>query len=415
MTFAGKVGCRGRMKTNWCHHEVSKKKSAEIQSIQKPFFAERMDSVKFELDSCMQNPRAFRGSTSTNELEVSIPAPLKYAAKLLSLLSKCHPQPELLRHHVSPKACPHMPRQVAFLPLLPLLPWNLRCTQVPKEPPEQLKPWRCWAGGWMDSLGRCMFFLVLFIAHHRPFMQKTIPVEPGVSNPSNTCSRQADNCVSAFCGTFDRNLAVKTNEMKPEETQEMYFMIRLQHYDLCDQIAGHFMEFLSWTVSPCFRAGGISSSSSFAHWWWQTVVLLGNASETNHCPMSYGINNDLLYVQGGWAPWDIQTAPPSRWQSWATLHICRQVVGMTSTLQRATSWGMSRSLRRLGRSLFLSEESTEELPCATWLENAAKIAWKLLVQTYVLLLCKFYNSSSVCTLKRQMSLSQLRVLMAANL
>ena len=90
---------------------MSKKKSAEIQSIQKPFFAERMDSVKFELDSCMQNPRAFRGSTSTNELQVSIPAPLKYAAKLLSLLSKCHPQPdELLRHHVSPKACPHMPR-----------------------------------------------------------------------------------------------------------------------------------------------------------------------------------------------------------------------------------------------------------------------------------------------------------------
>ena len=67
------------------------------------------------------------------------------------------------------------------------------------------------------------------------------------------------------------------------------------------------MKFISWTVSPCFRAGGISSSSSFAHWWWQTVVFLGSASETNHGPMSYG----------GWAPWSKRTAGPltGRWTS----------------------------------------------------------------------------------------------------
>ena len=67
------------------------------------------------------------------------------------------------------------------------------------------------------------------------------------------------------------------------------------------------MKFINWTVSPCFRAGGISSSSSFAHWWWQTVVFLGSASETSHGPMSYR----------GWAPWSKRTAEllTGRWTS----------------------------------------------------------------------------------------------------
>ena len=86
------------------------------------------------------------------------------------------------------------------------------------------------------------------------------------------------------------------------------------------------MEFISWTLSPCFRSGGISSSSSFAHWWWQTVVFLGSASETNYGPMSYG----------GWAPWSKRTSEP--------LTKLGKVVGMTSTLlQRplpAVCWGV---------------------------------------------------------------------------
>ena len=131
----------------------------------------------------MQNAR--ERVWALHELQVSIPAPLKYAAKLLSLLSKCHPQPDGLLVHT----CLDM--RVAFLPLLPRLVALEACSGVHRYRKSPLNNWNPGGVvglaplGWMDSVD--VFFLVLSIVHHRQdghpsvaFMEKTIPVEPVV-------------------------------------------------------------------------------------------------------------------------------------------------------------------------------------------------------------------------------------------
>lgn len=169
------------------------------------------------------------------------------------------------------------------------------------------------------------------------------------------------------------------------------------------------MKFISWTVSPCFRAGGISSSSSFAHWWWQTVVFLGSASETNHGPMSYG----------GWAPWSKSTAGPltGRWTSrWPLANISDRSLAVhqcNKPLPKVCQgvWGDWGEASLLGKYRGVAVCNLTGECC----ENCLKIGCPDHSRP---MFCCFasprHHSSSLFTLKRQMPLSQLRVLTAAN-